>query len=41
MIEVINFMDWFYQNCKKWWIRGNKVGIFGFCYWYILIGFIM
>lgn len=41
MIEVINFMDWFYQNRKKWWIRGNKAGILGSRHWYISIGFIM
>lgn len=35
MIEVINFMDWFYQNRKKWWIRGNKAGILGPRHWYI------
>lgn len=41
MIEVINFMDWFYQNRKKWWIRGNKAGILGPRHWFISIGFIM
>lgn len=33
MIEVINFMDWFYQN-QKWWIRGNKAGILGPRHWF-------
>lgn len=41
MIGVINFMDRFYQNHKKWWIRGNKAGILGPRHWYISIGFIM
>lgn len=31
MIEVINFMDWFYQNCKKkGGLEGIKLEFLGF-----------